>query len=443
VACACRPAVGSPTRRDPVTRRRHRVEGTGRLGPDDAPHGTHAPGPPRDDSALGGRLYRRGGTAGLRGVSRDGGRRCGHPSGPRRGRHARSWGRRAVGGRAAGGRLGYRAGTAPLARRPVLQPRVLSLRAGAAPTPSDLSRPGRPRLGRSRGPGGGRDVGEPREQPRPRLRVGGVLGYPRNPLRGGYRPHRRRVGPRRGPSPEPRRGRRLDVAVVAFTDRSPSYGAGPNSGGAAFVRTDLWNPRTRRLVDAALARAREADPDLVFASPHWGPNWETRPSGTRRRFARWLVDRGVDLVHGHSAHVIRGVEVYRGRPILYDCGDSSTTTRSGRTCTTTGASRSNSRSRTGNCPDSGSSPSRSFASRSTWRAGTWRGGSVPGCGNSRPGSGGRSDGRGTDCGSPSTAVRGEVGPRSGGTGAALAGRAAVGRALSRARSRVQPSEMSR
>ncbi|MEF8841211.1 MAG: CapA family protein [Haloarculaceae archaeon] len=113
----------------------------------------------------------------------------------------------------------------------------------------------------------------------------------------------------------------LDVAVVALTDRSPSYGAGPNSSGTAFVRTDLRDPRTRRLVGTALARARGADPALLVASLHWGPNWETRPSRRRRRFARWLVDRGVDVVHGHSAHVVQGVEIYRGRPILYDCGD--------------------------------------------------------------------------------------------------------------------------
>jgi poly-gamma-glutamate synthesis protein (capsule biosynthesis protein) len=29
----------------------------------------------------------------------------------------------------------------------------------------------------------------------------------------------------------------------------------------------------------------------------------------------------VDVVHGHSAHVVQGVETYRGRPILYDAGD--------------------------------------------------------------------------------------------------------------------------
>jgi len=30
------------------------------------------------------------------------------------------------------------------------------------------------------------------------------------------------------------------------------------------------------------------------------------PSESFRAVARWLVDRGVDLVHGHSAHVFQG-----------------------------------------------------------------------------------------------------------------------------------------
>jgi poly-gamma-glutamate synthesis protein (capsule biosynthesis protein) len=34
-----------------------------------------------------------------------------------------------------------------------------------------------------------------------------------------------------------------------------------------------------------------------------------------------LVDRGVDVVHGHSAHVFQGIEIHHRRPILYDTGD--------------------------------------------------------------------------------------------------------------------------
>jgi len=113
----------------------------------------------------------------------------------------------------------------------------------------------------------------------------------------------------------------LTVAVVGLTDRFPGYTAGPATPGTAFVRMDRHDPLTRRWVGEALRRARQTDPDLVVASLHWGPNWAVRPAESQRSFARWLVDHGVDVVHGHSAHVVQGVEVYRGRPILYDCGD--------------------------------------------------------------------------------------------------------------------------
>jgi poly-gamma-glutamate synthesis protein (capsule biosynthesis protein) len=113
----------------------------------------------------------------------------------------------------------------------------------------------------------------------------------------------------------------VEVACLGLTDRSPSYGAGPTDPGTAFVAMDSGDPRTRALVDRAVERAESADPDLLVASLHWGPNWEVRPSGRQQAFARWLVERGVDVVHGHSAHVVQGVELYRGRPIVHDAGD--------------------------------------------------------------------------------------------------------------------------
>jgi hypothetical protein len=62
--------------------------------------------------------------------------------------------------------------------------------------------------------------------------------------------------------------------------------------------------------------------DLVVASIHWGPNWGYAVPREQRRFAHRLIDEaGVDVVHGHSSHHPRGIEVYRGRPIIYGCGD--------------------------------------------------------------------------------------------------------------------------
>jgi poly-gamma-glutamate synthesis protein (capsule biosynthesis protein) len=113
----------------------------------------------------------------------------------------------------------------------------------------------------------------------------------------------------------------LRIAVIALTDNTPEYAAGPDSPGTARVEIDVDDPETRETVDRALELAGRADPDLLVASLHWGPNMVVDPPEAFEEFAHWLVDRGVDLIHGHSAHVFQGGELYEGSPILYDCGD--------------------------------------------------------------------------------------------------------------------------
>jgi poly-gamma-glutamate synthesis protein (capsule biosynthesis protein) len=113
----------------------------------------------------------------------------------------------------------------------------------------------------------------------------------------------------------------LTVAVFGLTDQSEAFAASTDGPGTAFATLDPVVPETRSLVDEILDSVAAHDPDLVVASLHWGANWETTPRRVHQRFGRWLVDQGVDVVHGHSAHVLQGVEVYRGRPIIYDAGD--------------------------------------------------------------------------------------------------------------------------
>ena len=61
--------------------------------------------------------------------------------------------------------------------------------------------------------------------------------------------------------------------------------------------------------------------DVTIASIHWGGNWGYEVSREHIRFAHRLIDSGVDIVHGHSSHHPRPIEVYRNRLILYGCGD--------------------------------------------------------------------------------------------------------------------------
>lgn len=62
--------------------------------------------------------------------------------------------------------------------------------------------------------------------------------------------------------------------------------------------------------------------DVVVASVHWGDNWGYHIPAAQRHFAHRLIDAGaVDVVHGHSSHHVKGIEVYGGRLVLYGCGD--------------------------------------------------------------------------------------------------------------------------
>ena len=61
--------------------------------------------------------------------------------------------------------------------------------------------------------------------------------------------------------------------------------------------------------------------DVAVVSIHWGSNWGYDVDADQVRFARRLIDGGVDLVHGHSSHHPRPIEVFRGKLILYGCGD--------------------------------------------------------------------------------------------------------------------------
>jgi poly-gamma-glutamate synthesis protein (capsule biosynthesis protein) len=118
----------------------------------------------------------------------------------------------------------------------------------------------------------------------------------------------------------PGQGRLL---VYAFAHRSsgvPSrWRAGVKRPGVAMLDS-LDLSEIDRVSQAILAQKRAGD--LVVVSIHWGGNWGYEIPSEQQRFAHWLVERGgVDVVHGHSSHHPKGIELYRGRPIFYGCGD--------------------------------------------------------------------------------------------------------------------------
>ncbi len=75
----------------------------------------------------------------------------------------------------------------------------------------------------------------------------------------------------------------IRFAVIGLTDNEPTWQAGDNNAGTDYVR--------------------------IY------------PSQNFINFAHTLIEAGVDIIHGHSAHVVQGIEVYKGGLIMYDTGD--------------------------------------------------------------------------------------------------------------------------
>jgi poly-gamma-glutamate capsule biosynthesis protein CapA/YwtB (metallophosphatase superfamily) len=83
---------------------------------------------------------------------------------------------------------------------------------------------------------------------------------------------------------------------------------------------DFSESTVERVARMVLAIKRPGD--VSVASVHWGGNWGFVIPPAHQRFAHALIDRaGIDVIHGHSSHHPRAVEVYRDRLILYGCGD--------------------------------------------------------------------------------------------------------------------------
>ncbi len=115
-------------------------------------------------------------------------------------------------------------------------------------------------------------------------------------------------------------GRVIVVACGSSSSGIPRSWAAANDRPGVHLLDERSEPSVRAIASsiAGIKRPR----DLAVVSVHWGGNWGYDVPRAQRHFAHKIIDEaGVDIVHGHSSHHPRGIEVYRDRPILYGCGD--------------------------------------------------------------------------------------------------------------------------
>jgi poly-gamma-glutamate capsule biosynthesis protein CapA/YwtB (metallophosphatase superfamily) len=116
------------------------------------------------------------------------------------------------------------------------------------------------------------------------------------------------------------KGRVLFYSCASITSGAPrSWAATPEAAGIAVLPSST--ERSAALLVDELSRDRREN-DVVVVSLHRGPNWGYDVSEDDRRFAHRLIDEAqISILHCHSSHHPKAIEVYHNRLILYGCGD--------------------------------------------------------------------------------------------------------------------------
>lgn len=113
----------------------------------------------------------------------------------------------------------------------------------------------------------------------------------------------------------------LKVGLLAYTDMAElifagtpylSFAAGPEKSGVV--------PRKYESVSEDALKARE-QVDILAVSLHWGVEESFKITAEQVEFAHNLIDNGVDIILGHHPHQFQGIEVYKGKPIIYSMGN--------------------------------------------------------------------------------------------------------------------------
>src|SRR6266481_5536584 len=101
-------------------------------------------------------------------------------------------------------------------------------------------------------------------------------------------------------------GKRIALLAISDVDSTPS-----SQIAAASARAKLG---------PAITKAR-SHANLVVCLVHWGIENSEKITDEQRELARWLIDRGVDLVVGSHPHCVQPLDFYHGCPIAYSLGN--------------------------------------------------------------------------------------------------------------------------
>jgi len=135
----------------------------------------------------------------------------------------------------------------------------------------------------------------------------------------------------------------LKIAVLAVSCLVPAdYAATPERPGIAPLHVEQWTefhplmmmtepgaplkmrsrvkPDEQAALVAVIARLRQ-QADFVLISVHWGYGRGDPLAEYQRPLAHAIIEAGADMILGNHAHCPAGIEMHKGKPILYSLGN--------------------------------------------------------------------------------------------------------------------------
>ncbi|MFC1713854.1 CapA family protein [Candidatus Poribacteria bacterium] len=110
----------------------------------------------------------------------------------------------------------------------------------------------------------------------------------------------------------------MKVAFLAYykgSEFDPAFAKEDKPGPAFPIYGEL---------EREVAAAKEQS-DFVIVSIHWGVQQResegSEVTSRQKLYARKLIDSGADVVLGQWLHTLQGIEIYKGKPVVYSLGD--------------------------------------------------------------------------------------------------------------------------
>lgn len=94
--------------------------------------------------------------------------------------------------------------------------------------------------------------------------------------------------------------------------------------GTNLGATDHW-PKVlyqsqKTIIENALSKAGSSS-DVSIILPHWGNEYELLHSDSQENTAKWLIEKGADLIIGSHPHVAQDTDVINGVKVVYSLGN--------------------------------------------------------------------------------------------------------------------------